>query len=156
MKQFGLRTEELITAWKSIIQPNTEYAVPLRHSGLTTSDCKRLERLQKIVLGIILGTTYDNFIKYYKIGNKTYRYEEALQVVGLSTLWQRREDLTNNFALQTAKNPLHNALFPLNSTMGINTRNKPVFCEYSCRTNRYFKSAIPDMARRLNRLRVTK
>ena len=156
LKQFGLQTEELITAWKSIIRPNTEYAVPLWHSGLTTSDCKRLERLQKIVLGIILGTTYDNFIKYYKIGNKTYRYEEALQVVGLSTLWQRREDLTNNFALQTAKNPLHNALFPLNSTMGINTRNKPVFCEYSCRTNRYFKSAIPDMARRLNRLRVTK
>ena len=35
LKHFGLQIEELITAWRSIIRPITEYAVPLWHSGLT-------------------------------------------------------------------------------------------------------------------------
>ena len=42
LKHFGLQIEELITAWRSIIRPITEYAVPLWHSGLTEGDSYRI------------------------------------------------------------------------------------------------------------------
>ena len=47
LKQFGLQKEELITAWRSIVRPVTEYAVPLWHSGLTEGDSNKIEMLQK-------------------------------------------------------------------------------------------------------------
>ena len=47
LKQFGLTEEQLITAWRSIVRPVTEYAVPLWHSGLTENDSNKIELLQK-------------------------------------------------------------------------------------------------------------
>ena len=151
LKQFGFQTKELINAWTTILRPNAEYAAPLWHSGLTTSDTKRLERLQKIVLGIILGTTYIDCRKHYKIDNKPYTYEETVQILGLTTLYQRREDLTNNFALQTVAKEFHSDMFPLSETSRINTRSRAIYSEFICKTNRYYKSAIPYMARNLNK-----
>ena len=58
LKQFGFSKDELIIAWTTIIRPITEYAAPLWHSGLTETDCKKIEKLQKKALGIILGVTY--------------------------------------------------------------------------------------------------
>ena len=150
LKQFGFQTKELINAWTSILRPNAEYAAPLWHSGLSVFDTNRLERLQKIVLGIILGTTYIDCKKYYKFDNKHYSYDEALKLLGLSTLRQRREDLTYNFALQTVARDTHNEMFPLNENKSIGTRNKSIYSEFICKTTRYYKSAIPYMTRLLN------
>ena len=47
LKKFGLKTEELIVAWKTILRPLTEYAAPLWHSGLTDMDAKLIENMQK-------------------------------------------------------------------------------------------------------------
>ena len=47
LKDFGLHSEELVNAWVSILRPNTEYAVPLWHSGLTLFDVNRLEKNPK-------------------------------------------------------------------------------------------------------------
>ena len=47
LKQFGLQKEELITAWRSMLRPVTEYAVPLWHSGLTEGDSNKIEMLRK-------------------------------------------------------------------------------------------------------------
>lgn len=47
LKQFGLRKEELRSAWRSMLRPVTEYAVPLWQSGLTESDSNKIEMLQK-------------------------------------------------------------------------------------------------------------
>ena len=46
-KQFGFQKYELVTAWCAIIRPLVEYAAPLWHSGLTETDSKKLEVLQK-------------------------------------------------------------------------------------------------------------
>ena len=47
LKQFGLQKEELITAWKVMLRPVTEYAAPLWHSGLNEADARVLETLKK-------------------------------------------------------------------------------------------------------------
>ena len=152
LKHFGLQSEELICAWKSILRPNTEYAVALWHSGLSSQDSNRIERLQKRVLAIIFGTVYIDFKRYYKINHHNLTYMEALHVTGLTTLRDRREVLTNNFALDMAKNENHNDLFPKYKHISTKTRNQCMINEILCKTNRYYKSAVPYMARVLNRV----
>ena len=53
-----------------MVRPITEYAAPLWHSGLSDTDIKRIEDLQKTALGMILGTVYIEHKRYYKFGNK--------------------------------------------------------------------------------------
>merc|ERR1712215_650816 len=51
LKRFGVKVEKLITIWKVVLRSRTKYAAPLWHSGLTDSDSRNLERLQKSALG---------------------------------------------------------------------------------------------------------
>ena len=47
LKQFGFTEDEMLTAWKAMLRPITEYAAPLWQSGLTISQSNKLENLQK-------------------------------------------------------------------------------------------------------------
>ena len=47
LKAFGLQIEELMTFWKVVLRPITEYATPLWHSGLSDTDNNKIEKLQK-------------------------------------------------------------------------------------------------------------
>ena len=134
----------------SILRPITEYAAPLWHSGLTECDVSRIEMLQKKVLAIILGTVYVNNKRHYKINNKLYSYDNALQLLGLTTLKKRREVLTNKFALDALKSEAHSNIFVKNYCNYMNTRNRLVLKAPNCKTDRYFNSAIPYMTRLLN------
>ena len=122
LKHYGLQKEELITAWTSILRPIAEYAVPLWHSGLTEFDSYKIEMLQKRVLATILGTSYVDFRKHYKVEDKLVTYEDAVQLIGLTTLKHRREVLTNKFALDTARSQKHSDLLVknLNNYMATN------------------------------------
>ena len=111
LKSFGLQIEELITFWKVVLRPITEYAAPLWHSGLTEADKNKIEKLQKKVLGMVLGTKYIDNKRYYKICGDPVSYKFALQKYGLTPLHQRREVLTQKFALETAKNINHKDMF---------------------------------------------
>ena len=150
LKHFGLQKEELVKAWVSILRPNTEYAVPLWHSDLSLFDSNRLEKLQKRVLGIILGTTYIENKRYYNVENEHLSYDETLQKLGLTSLTIRREVLTNKFALDSLQNKKHKDMFIEKVPHSINTRNKCAINEITCKTQRYYKSAVPYMARILN------
>ena len=150
LKQFGLQKGELITAWTSIVRPVTEYAVPLWHSGLTESDSNKIERLQKKALGIILGCVYIDNKRYYSLDNDIASYEQALQKLSLTTLNERREVLTTKFALDTAMNKKHNDFFIKKQAHNIVTRNMFVIEEPFCKNERYYKSSLPYMARKLN------
>ena len=111
LKNFGLQKEELLTAWQSILRPITEYAVPLWHPGLTEYDSERIEMLQKRALAIILGTVYVNNRRQYKVDDGEMSYNDTLKKIGLTTLKNRREVLTNRFALDTIRNEKHNDMF---------------------------------------------
>ena len=156
LKHFGLEKEELITAWKSILRPITEYAVPLWHSGLSENDSDRIEMLQKRVLSVILGLDYINFKKYYKVNDGLVSYEDALELIGLTTLKHRREVLTSKFALDTARSQLHNDLFVKNDNQYMATRNRLLLIEPNCQTDRYYNSAVPYMIRILNSVFLSK
>ena len=79
LKQFGLKQKELLTAWKVLLRPITEYAAPLWHSGLTKCDSEKLERLQKRALGLILGTTYIDYVRHYNVKGEYATYDAALR-----------------------------------------------------------------------------
>ena len=155
LKYFGLQKEELITAWTSILRPLVEYAAPLWHSGLTNCDNHKIEMLQKHVLAIILGTVYVDFRKHYKVGDDILSYNEALQVIGLNTLNDRREVLTRKFAFDLVESQKHSDLFEINQNNYMATRNRLHYKEPKYHTDRYFKSAIPYMTRLLNKEYLT-
>ncbi|KAI8502148.1 hypothetical protein Bbelb_197360 [Branchiostoma belcheri] len=85
LKHFHLDIEDLVSVYTTYIRPITEYATPVWHSGLTTSQSDRIERIQRRAVRIILGPDYSN-------------YAEACSQLGLSTLHERREELTLKFA----------------------------------------------------------
>ena len=78
------------------------------------------------------------------------KYEEALKEIGLTSLHDRREVLTRNFALQSLGNEMHKDLFIEKNTDSKDLRNNDKVIEYLCRTERYYNSAIPSMARVIN------
>lgn len=61
LKEFGFKKEELITLWKVVLRPIAEYAAPLWHSGLLDVDTRKLEKLQRMAIGLILGTKYIDY-----------------------------------------------------------------------------------------------
>ena len=156
LKHFGLKKDELITAWRSILRPVTEYAVPLWHSGLTDAESHKIEMLQKKALGIILGCVYVDYKRYYSLDDKIVSYEHALQILSLTTLNERREVLTAKFAIDTARNEKHNDFFIKKKARNIATRNMFTIEEPFCYTDRYFNSAIPSMSRTLNGVFLSK
>ena len=150
LKRFGIKVEKLITIWKVILRSKTEYAAPLWHSGLTVSESSKLERLQKSALGIILGVTYIDFIKHYRVKDKVVPYKEALALLKLPTLSARREALTRKFAEDTFKNERHKGFFEEINTTKYDTRIKQPIKVPFCKTKRYRNSAIPYMSKLLN------
>ena len=150
LKQFGYTEDDLLIAWTTIIRPLTEYATPLWHSGLSETDKRKIESLQKRALAIIFGIQYIDNNRYYMINKETSPYTEALQKLQLPSLQERREILTGKFALQTMKNEKHSDIFQEKQEQEINLRNKLKVKEMHCNTSRYYNSAVPYMSRILN------
>ena len=152
LKKFGFTRSELLIAWKTILRPLTEYAAPLWHSGLTDADCKRLESLKKKALGMIFGIKFKDNKIYYTINNELLNYEQALKVLGLTSLEERREILTSKFALQTMNNERHRNIFQMKEDHGLNLRKKQKVKQLDWNTKRYFNSAVHYMSRILNNI----
>ena len=138
LKYVGVRIEDLIEVYILYIRSLTEYCSVVFHSRLTVEDSDSLERIQKVCLRIILG---DNYVDY----------SAALEMTGLTTLHQRREDRCLSFALKSLKHPVNKKMFPLNLETGQDTRNPKMFTVLFARTDTYMLSSIPDNQRRLNR-----
>ena len=112
--------------------------------------------LEKKVLGTILGTVYVDNKRYYKLENEHVTYLDALQNIGLTTLKNRREVLTSKFALETARNESQNDMFLKKQNNYITTRNRFVFEEPKCKTDKYSKSTIPYITKILNGVVISK
>lgn len=156
LKQFGVKQQELVTTWKGLIRPITEYAAPLWHSGLLECDKRTLENLQKKALGLILGTIYIDHRRYYKVNGLPVSYEVALSSCDLISLAERRQILTSKFAHDTFENPIHKDFFEKISESRPNTRSNPIVKEKTWLTSRCTKSAIPTMSRMINSSRSTR
>ena len=154
LKKFGFTTEELIIAWNTMLRPLTEYAVPLWHSGLTDTDCNRLESLQKKAYGIMTGIQYVDNRRLHTVDKSLLSYDDTLKFFGQPRLEKRREILTSEFALKTIQNEKHKNIFQFKEDNGVNLRNKPKLKQLDLKTKWYYNSSVHYMTRILHKVNL--
>ena len=122
----------------AFIRSKLEQSAVVWHSSLTETNRRDLERVQKSAVKIILKSSYTN-------------YEDALNMLKMESLEDRRTRLSLKFAKACLKNEKMKKLFPLARTdHQMKTRTKDKFKVNYAKTDRYKKSAIPYMQNLLN------
>ena len=138
MSSFGAPVQDLKKIYLTYIRSHCEQSSNVWHSGLTEQNKSDLERVQKVALKIILKERYKN-------------YSNALSMLDLQTLDERREDLAVVFAQKCLANPKMKHLFPPNikiHTMGL--RQHEPFHVFKANTKRMQQSPIIYMQKLLN------
>ena len=131
LKYAGVSIEDLLEIYALFIRSITEYCCVVFHSSLTQKQSSKLELIQKTCLRVILGDMYVS-------------YSAALEMTGLQTLFDRREDRCLSFAKKCTKIPLGNRLFPLNQVEnGRAVRCREKYLVNFARTDSYRKSVVP-------------
>ena len=138
-KKFQFSTHTIITLYQWFIRTSLEYAAPVWHPGLTQRQHDMLERVQKRVLRIILWPNYPG-------------YEAALAQLNLSSLRERREQLTLRLGMSILRSPQHRGLLPptLGEVHGRNTRHHQRLQPVRCRTEKRKKSSVPYVVTLIN------
>ena len=119
----------------------SKVAVPVWQPALTNHDRAQIERVQKTALSIILGKNYGS-------------YRNALDILEMDTLEERRKSLCLKFALKASVHPTFKTWFkevnqPSRPRRGINSITDKYEEPYA-RTDRFEDSAIPYLTRLLN------
>ena len=85
------------------------------------------------------------------LGDNYISYEAAMEMCGLESLSQRRENRCLKFGIRCSRNITTSAIFPCNPTTDThNIRKREFYKVNSSRTEFYKKSAIPYIQRKLN------
>ena len=135
---FGIPQEDLMNIYVLYIRSILEQSCQVWHSSLSLDNFQDLERVQKNSLKIILQEDYIS-------------YSNALEITGISTLFERRTRLCLKFAKSCLKSFEMKKIFPLNHTSNsMETRFRETFKVLHARTERLKNSAIPYMQRLLN------
>ena len=138
LKSFGVANKDIFHFYFLKIRSVLENLCPVFQPMLTQENREDIERIQKIIVKIVLGQKYDS-------------YEEACVKFSLPTLEERRKKLCLNFALKCLKTEKFKSLFHENNEPSYNlqtvrTKFKVPFCNKA----RYEKSPIPYMVSLLN------
>ena len=137
LKSAGVSNDDIFYFYTMKIRSVLEYAAPVFSSMLTTQNKSDIERIQKIVLKILLN---DNYISYIQACSKFNTF----------TLEKRRENLSLKFALSCLENPQHKHMFVQRTSPFYKLRNIVSFETPHCNSTRYFNSPIPYLTRLLN------
>ena len=135
----GFSAEDLLKVYQSTILPCHDYCSVVFHSSLTKTQSDSLERLQAQALKCIYGYQYS--------------YRALLEISGLKTLYDRREDRCNKFALKCLSNERMSHFFPSNPNVRPLRHVRP-YLEFPAKTSRLMNSLIFDLRRRLNAMSV--
>ena len=135
--EFKVSLDDLKIIYISYIRSIIEQSCVVWASSLTLEDDKKIERVQKIALRIMLKEAY-------------LSYDYALRVTNLPTLRDRRLQLCSKFAIRCTNNMHTEHMFPLNKKHG-RTRQEELYGVPFAYTERFKQSAIPSMARLLNK-----
>ena len=129
MKSLKMDIFTIMDYYMKEVRVHLELAVPVWHSGLTLKLSADLERVQRVAVSILLGRS-------------DFDYGRSCALLGLKPLYVRRQELCEQFARKTASPDCrHNDLFQIQNS-GYNTRGE-YYREHLCRTNRFYKSALP-------------
>lgn len=138
LKYVGMKVEDLLTVYTTYIRCLTEYCCVVWNSSLTAQQKTAIERIQKVCLKIILGNDYGE-------------YETALQHCKLESLEARRDKLSLSFARKCVSSSKHRHLFPLAvRDHDHQLRHQELYHVNPARTEKYRKSAVPYLQRKLN------
>ena len=99
---FGAPTKDLKSVYITFIRSVCEQSSNVWHSGLSLQNTEDLERIQKIALKIIVKEKYKD-------------YQNALNILDLEELKDRREKLSLHFAQKCLRNNKMKHLFPPNN-----------------------------------------
>ena len=139
LSRFTKNKQDLKKIYILQIRSKLEQSAVLWHSSITQKCQNNLERVQKSALKIILGDKYVS-------------YDNALKVLNLQSLKERREDLCLKFADKCLQVPKFSRMFPRNPHgHDMNKRNSECFQVKRGLTTRLRNSAIPYMQRLLNK-----
>ena len=136
---FSVPLEDLVTIYILYIRSILEQSCQVWHSYLIFENFQDLERVQKNALKIILKDDY-------------LSYSNALTITGLSTLFERRQNLSLKFAKACVRNKQTNHMFPINPVSPDDhyTRFKEQYAVTKTRTERLKNSAMPYLQGLLN------
>ncbi|KAI8500548.1 hypothetical protein Bbelb_221140 [Branchiostoma belcheri] len=139
LRQFHLPTHDLVTVYTSFVRPVLEYATPLWHPGLTSSQRRKIENIQVRATKIILGNTF-------------HSYSAACEALQLQKLEDRRVSLCLKFAQKLYKSEQYRHWFPRlrGEISGRETRQNKKLDQLPARTARYAKSPLPYLVQLLN------
>ena len=128
-----------MTIYILYISCTLEQSCAIWHSSLTEENKADLERVQKNAFRNILKENYSS-------------YTEALEILELETLHERRERLILKYGNQCLKLSQTKHLFPYkNKDHKMQTRANEIYEVVSAKTNRYRNSTVPYIQRLLNR-----
>jgi hypothetical protein len=137
---FSVPTDDLKNIYILYIRSHLEQSCQVWHSSLNLEHITDLERVQKNACRIILQEEYVS-------------YANALETLGLDSLYDRREELCLSFARKCTKsaNSQVRSIFPPNQThTTVGTRFPEKYQVNMANTDRYKDSAVPYMQRLLN------
>ena len=138
LSRFTNNKQDLKKIYILQIRSKLEQSCVLWHSSITQKCEENLERVQKSALRIILGVKYLN-------------YENALKILKLQSLKERRNDLCLKFAQKCLMVPKLKQMFPRNhKNHDMGKRSLESFQVKRALTERLRRSAIPYMQRLLN------
>lgn len=137
LKANGANRSELCDIYTKHVRSLLEYSAAVWHSALTEVNRTDIERVQKAAFSIILGSSY-------------LSYRNALVVLGMKTLDERRDSLCLKFAKKAVRSTHFSSWF-VEDNKEINTRRQlKLVKEAQARTVRFDKSSLPYMTRILN------
>ena len=137
LKPLGASVDDLMEIYVTQIRSILEFSVAAWNSGLTKVQISQLECAQKCAFAIILGNDYVS-------------YENALKVLNMKSLSDRRKDLCIAFAIKSKKNEKYSTWF-CDNVNTLNTRSsKPNLKPVQTRLRRFEKTPLPYLTKLLN------
>ena len=115
--------------------------MPVWHPGITNEQSMKIEQIQKPSLSAILGKNYIS-------------YDNALKLSGLKCLSERREAICLKFICKNMESP--NPLLEKMEKMHNTRSDQNLAKEFQCRSQNFFMSSLPFLARQYNSVLKTK
>lgn len=135
LRHHGFNTEELVRIFKTVIRPIFDYCAVVYHPMLSDDQDQLLERLQRQALKVAYGPGLS--------------YTEMREKAGITTLRQRRVDLSDKFASKCCNSDRFSHWF-LKKRKARVSRSGDSYKELFARCKRYYNSPLFFMRRRLN------
>ena len=137
LKTAGIQPEDILKFYFTNIRSVLESSCQVFHSMLTVDDKQEIERIQKIVLRIALGSQYSS-------------YEDACDLMNIESLDSRRQQLSLKFALKLLDSHQHKDMFQFTEKSNLLLRHQPILKVPFAHTTRYMDSPLPSLTRILN------